>query len=139
MHHPNGVGEGREESSSKTITRDGGRALTPFPPVSASGSCHCAPAVVSAPGTPSSSVDPHPPQSDSVLFEVPAAPGAGKATVPQALASSGRWRARPGLAGAEITEASLGAEAQSFWQLLPEEDIENSTKGLLLQICEPEV
>lgn len=80
-----------------------------------------------------------PPQSDSVLIAVPAAPRDGRDyRVPSVASTKGsQWQQDvwPGLAGMDITEASRGAEAQLLWWLLSDENITNSTKWLPLQIC----
>ena len=97
-YHPDGVGEGREESSSKTITWDGGGVLTVLPPVSLS--FRAPPAalplqslqpVLPWPPLPDLAFpaphDTRPHQSDSVPFAVSVVPRA-RETIAPSLAST---------------------------------------------------
>ena len=130
-HHPGGVGEGREESSSYMITDGCGRGWSHhFPPVSQPQAlllscCSCAAPfwVVSAAG----------------LFKLRLVGGSqwcpdwgGDSSLPSKSRSFGPWLlAAPGcvaLPREEATETNLGAQVWPLWRLLPRRGILNSSK-----------
>lgn len=144
------MGEGREESSSKTITQDDGGALAPLPPVSLSLRL---PPLHSRRGLrsqrrPVASLRPRRSRlrgrsaafSVSVRLAVPAAPGAGEATAPSPANTAVPGPRLPaagprGPARAEGAVARPAADARPLRQLLPEEDFVNLTKWRALQTC----